>query len=60
MPAVEQLPPDHPESEHVPGRGALRFDVRDQILSQELLGEQSIVNNVTATFGMSVFLPVRN
>lgn len=28
MPAVEQLPPDHPESEHVPARGALRFDVR--------------------------------
>lgn len=39
---------------------ALRLDVRDQVLSQELLGEQELVNNITATFGMSIFLPVRN
>ena len=28
---------------------AIRIDVRDQILQQELLGESTIVNNVTAT-----------
>lgn len=39
---------------------ALRIDVRDQVLSQELLGESTIVNNITATFGISVFLPFRN
>ncbi len=36
---------------------ALRIDVRDQVLEQELLGESAIVNNLTATLGMSVFLP---
>ena len=38
---------------------ALRIDVRDQILQQELLGESTIVNNITATFGLSMFLPFR-
>lgn len=36
---------------------ALRVDVRDQILQQELLGESEIVNNLAATLGLSIFLP---
>lgn len=36
---------------------AFRIDVRDQLLQQEVLGESVIVNNVTATLGLSVFLP---
>lgn len=36
---------------------AMRFDVRDSILSQEVLGESRIVNNITATFGLSMFMP---
>ena len=35
----------------------IRIDVRDQILEQELLGAQTIVNNLTATLGLAVFLP---
>lgn len=36
---------------------ALRLDVRDQVLQQEVLGESVIVNNVAATLGLSVFFP---
>jgi outer membrane beta-barrel protein len=36
---------------------ALRVDVRDQILRQEVLGVSKIVNNLTATLGLSVFMP---
>lgn len=36
---------------------ALRLDVRDQVLQQELLGESVIVDNVAATLGLSVFFP---
>ncbi|MCB9597254.1 MAG: outer membrane beta-barrel domain-containing protein [Sandaracinaceae bacterium] len=36
---------------------SIRFDIRDQVLQQELLGESTIVNNITATLGLSVFLP---
>ncbi len=36
---------------------AVRLDVRDQVLSQELLGESRIVNNLIATLGLSVFIP---
>ncbi len=36
---------------------ALRFDVRDQVLQQEILGESEIVNNIAATFGFSIFMP---
>lgn len=36
---------------------ALRFDLRDQLLNQELLGESRIVNNLVATFGLSTFIP---
>lgn len=36
---------------------AVRIDVRDQVLQQEVLGESVIVNNVAATLGLSVFFP---
>ena len=36
---------------------AVRADIRDHLLNQELLGESRIVNNLTATLGLSVFLP---
>ncbi|HJL01868.1 MAG TPA: outer membrane beta-barrel domain-containing protein [Polyangiaceae bacterium LLY-WYZ-15_(1-7)] len=36
---------------------ALRLDVRDQVLQQEILGESEIVNNIAATFGLSIFMP---
>lgn len=36
---------------------SIRFDIRDQVLQQELLGESTIVNNLTATLGLSVFVP---
>ncbi|HTU59890.1 MAG TPA: outer membrane beta-barrel domain-containing protein, partial [Polyangiales bacterium] len=36
---------------------ALRVDIRDQVLSQELLGHSQIVNNIAATLGLSLFLP---
>ncbi len=35
----------------------IRLDVRDQILEQVLLGESAIVNNLTATLGLAVYLP---
>lgn len=36
---------------------AVRVDIRDQLLQQELLGYSEIVNNLTATLGFSIFLP---
>jgi outer membrane beta-barrel protein len=36
---------------------ALRFDVRDHVMRQELLGASEIVNNLAATLGFSVFFP---
>lgn len=39
---------------------AIRIDVRDQILQQELLGESAVVNNLTATLGLSMFIPFEN
>lgn len=36
---------------------AVRFDVRDQVLQQEVLGESTVVQNITATLGFSVFFP---
>ncbi len=36
---------------------AIRLDLRDQVLQQEILGETSIVQNLSATLGFSVFLP---
>ncbi len=39
---------------------AVRFDVRDHILQQSLIGEQHLVNDVIATLGLSVFIPFVN
>ena len=36
---------------------ALRMDVRDQILSQKVLDERRIVNNILVLAGFSVFIP---
>jgi outer membrane beta-barrel protein len=36
---------------------AVRIDLRDQLLSQELMGESRLVNNLCATLGVSMFLP---
>ena len=36
---------------------ALRLDVRDHILQQQLIGEQHLVNDVLVTLGMSIFIP---
>jgi outer membrane beta-barrel protein len=36
---------------------ALRFDVRDHVLQQSLIGDQHLVNDVLVTLGMSVFIP---
>ncbi len=38
---------------------AFRFDVRDHIGQQELLGETHLVNNVAVTFGFSAFIPFK-
>lgn len=38
---------------------AIRLDVRDQVLQQEILGESEIVNNISATLGFSIFMPFR-
>jgi outer membrane beta-barrel protein len=38
---------------------AIRIDVRDQVLQQEILGESDIVNNISATLGFSIFMPFR-
>lgn len=36
---------------------AVRIDLRDQLLAQELLGESRLVNNLVASLGLSLFLP---
>jgi outer membrane beta-barrel protein len=36
---------------------AVRLDVRDQVMSQELLGLSEVVNNLAATLGFSAFIP---
>ena len=36
---------------------ALRFDARDHVLSQQLVGEQHLVNDIIFTGGFSVFIP---
>jgi outer membrane beta-barrel protein len=36
---------------------AVRFDIRDHVLSQQLVGEQHLVNDVVVTAGFSVFIP---
>lgn len=39
---------------------AIRVDVRDQVLEQSILGESRIVNNLTATLGLSTYIPFEN
>lgn len=39
---------------------ALRVDVRDEVLQQELLGDSTVVNNLAATFGASIFIPFKD
>jgi outer membrane beta-barrel protein len=36
---------------------AIRMDVRDHVLSQQLVGEQHLVNDIIVTAGFSVFIP---
>jgi outer membrane beta-barrel protein len=36
---------------------AVRWDVRDHVLEESLVGDQHIVNDILATFGLSVFIP---
>lgn len=36
---------------------AIRIDLRDQLLVQEILGESRLSNNLIATLGLSVFIP---
>ncbi len=36
---------------------AVRMDIRDHVLSQQLVGEQHLVNDVVVTAGFSVFIP---
>ena len=37
---------------------AIRVDVRDHVFRQQLLAEKELVNDLTATLGLSVYLPV--
>ncbi|HLU68338.1 MAG TPA: outer membrane beta-barrel domain-containing protein [Kofleriaceae bacterium] len=39
---------------------AFRLDARDHVFQQELLDESFIVNDLSLTLGLSLFLPVRN
>ena len=39
---------------------AFRIDVRDHVFQQELLDETFLVNDVSVTTGLSLFLPLRN
>ncbi len=36
---------------------AVRFDVRDHVLSESLVGDQHVVNDVVITIGASMFIP---
>ena len=36
---------------------ALRFDARDHLLRESLVGEEHLVNDIVITFGASVFIP---
>ncbi len=36
---------------------ALRFDARDHVLRESLVGEEHLVNDIVFTFGASVFIP---
>jgi hypothetical protein len=36
---------------------AVRMDVRDRVLAQSVVGEESIVNDVVLNLGVSAFIP---
>ena len=38
---------------------AFRLDLRDHVFQQQLLAESFVVNDISATLGLSLFLPVR-
>jgi outer membrane beta-barrel protein len=38
---------------------AVRFDLRDHVFRQQLLSETFVVNDISATLGASIFLPMR-
>jgi len=38
---------------------AIRLDLRDHVFQQELLSETFVVNDISATLGLSLFLPTR-
>ena len=38
---------------------AFRVDVRDSVFQQQLLSEKFVVNDISATLGLSLFLPMR-
>jgi len=38
---------------------AFRVDIRDSIFQQQLLSEKFVVNDISATLGLSLFLPMR-
>jgi outer membrane beta-barrel protein len=38
---------------------AFRLDVRDHVFQQQLLSESLVVNDISATLGLSLFLPMR-
>jgi outer membrane beta-barrel protein len=39
---------------------AVRIDARDHVFQQELLDEQFLVNDISVTAGLSLFLPLSN
>jgi outer membrane beta-barrel protein len=38
---------------------ALRLDLRDHVFRQQLLSETTVVNDISATLGLSIYLPMR-
>jgi outer membrane beta-barrel protein len=36
---------------------ALRFDVRDHVLEEALVGDEHLVNDILVTLGASIFIP---
>jgi len=38
---------------------AVRFDLRDHVFQQQLLADSLVVNDISATLGLSIYLPMR-
>ena len=38
---------------------AVRFDLRDHVFQQQLLADSFVVNDISATLGLSIYLPMR-